>query len=292
MTSSIQRIINAFLKHLEQSNGTSQATHNNYSFYLKRFVQWGNIKTIHNISRKNIEDFRIYLSGIRNQRGQLMKPITQNYHLIAIRALLDYCEQQGIDALDMQTIQLTKTKRLKKTTPKKTDLERILEAPLHADNSKVFQKRDKAILELLFTSGLKVSELSALRKDQIHFFKDDLQIRGLGNVIRTVPLTNQAKHWIKEYLQERSDGQSALFIRHDKAKQKQPKIADANLTPRTIQRIVKKYVKKAGLDATITPESLRRSFAAELIKQGSDMKAVKEALGHASLTTTQYLYKS
>ena len=113
----------------------------------------------------------------------------------------------------------------------------------------------------------------------------------MGNTIRTVPLTNQAKCWIKKYLQKRSDNQSALFIRHDKAKQKQQKIADANLTPRTIQRIVKKYVKKAGLDATITPESLRRSFAAELIKQRNDMKAVKDALGHASLTTTQYLYK-
>ena len=291
MATSIQKIINGFLKHLRQSNLASQATINNYRFYLHRFVRWGNTPSIHDISKNSIENFRIYLSGIRNQRGQLMKPTTQNYHLIAIRALLEYCKQQGIDTLHADEVTLSKTKRSKKTTPQKTDLERLLEAPLHTKNSEVLQKRDKAILELLFTSGLKVSELSALRKEQIHFFKDDLQIRGLGNMIRTVPLTNQAKYWIKEYIQERSDNQAALFIRHDKAKQKQTKSHAANLTPRTIQRIVKKYVTKTGLDTTITPESLRRSFAAELIRQGNDMKTVKEALGHASLTTTQYLYK-
>lgn len=291
MATSIQKVINEFLKHLRQSNGSSQATINNYRFYLQRFVQWGHVASIHDISKNSIENFRMYLSGIRNQRGQLMKPITQNYHLIAIRALLEYCKQQGINALHTNEVTLLKAKRSKKITPRKTDLERLLDAPLHTNNSEVLQKRDKAILELLFTSGLKVSELSALRKNQILFFKDELQIRGLGNVIRTVPLTNQAKYWIKEYIQERSDNQAALFIRHDKAKQKQSKTADAHLTPRTIQRIVKKYVEKTGLDSTITPESLRRSFAAELIKQGNDMKAVKEALGHASLTTTQYLYK-
>jgi len=292
MSNSLKKFLTEFLTSLQQK--TSEATIKNYKFYLQRFIKWGNLSQSQEITVEKIEGFWQYLSNIRNQRGELMKTTTQNYHFIALRAFLDYLNKQGIRTLPAQQVILKKTKGDKKSAPEKTDLERLLEAPLQAKSPGIIQKRDKAILELLFSTGLKVTELASLKKNQINFFSDQLVIKKSADTTRTVSLSNQTKYWIKQYLEVRGDNIPALFIRHDKAKKKQfNKIKSENyqLTPRTIQRIVKKYTKSTGLDNNITPETLRHAYAKELASQGFDVKSIQSMLGHASTTTTKLYTK-
>jgi len=288
MSNSLKKFLTEFLTSLQQK--TSEATIKNYKFYLQRFIKWGNLSQPQEITVEKIEGFWQYLSNIRNQRGELMKTTTQNYHFIALRAFLDYLNKQGIRTLPAQQVILKKTKGDKKSAPEKTDLERLLEAPLQAKSPGIIQKRDKAILELLFSTGLKVTELASLKKNQINFFSDQLVIKKSADTTRAVSLSNQTKFWIKQYLEVRGDNIPALFIRHDKAKKKQfnkIKSEDYQLTPRTIQRIVKKYTKSTGLDNNITPETLRHAYAKELASQGFDVKSIQSMLGHASTTTTK-----
>jgi site-specific recombinase XerD len=288
MLNNLEKLLTEFLNSLQQK--TSEATIKNYKFYLQRFIKWGNLSQPQEITVEKIEGFWQYLSNIRNQRGELMKTTTQNYHFIALRAFLDYLNKQGIRTLPAQQVILKKTKGDKKSAPEKTDLERLLEAPLQAKSPGIIQKRDKAILELLFSTGLKVTELASLKKNQINFFSDQLVIKKSADTTRAVSLSNQTKYWIKQYLEVRGDNIPALFIRHDKAKKKQfNKIKSENyqLTPRTIQRIVKKYTKSTGLDNNITPETLRHAYAKELASQGFDVKSIQSMLGHASTTTTK-----
>ncbi len=215
MSNNLEKLLTEFFTSLQQN--TSEATIKNYKFYLQRFLKWGNLKTPQEITVESVEGFWQYLSNIRNKRGELMKTTTQNYHFIALRAFLDYLDKQNIKTIPTQQVILKKTKWGKKGAPEKTDLERLLDAPLQTKNPGVIQKRDKAILELLFSTGLKVAELSSLKKNQINYFSDQLVIKKSADATRTVSLSNQTKYWIKQYLEVRGDNIPALFIRHDKA---------------------------------------------------------------------------
>lgn len=292
MPNNLKKLLTEFLTSLQQN--TSEATINNYKFYLQRFIKWGNLNQPQEITVENVEGFWQYLNNTRNQRGELMKTTTQNYHFIALRAFLGYLGKQNIQTLPAEQVILKKTKRSKKGAPEKTDLERLLEAPLQTKNPGIIQKRDKAILELLFSTGLKVTELASLKKNQINYFSEQLVIKKSVDATRAVSLSNQTKYWIKQYLEIRGDNIPALFIRHDKAKKKQLdkiKSGDYQLTPRTIQRIVKKYTKSTGLDNSITPETLRHAYAKELASQGFDVKSIQSMLGHASAATTKLYAK-
>ena len=167
------------------------------------------------------------------------------------------------------------------------DLEKLLEAPLHTKNSSIIQTRDKAILELLFSTGLKVSEISSLRRSQIKFNLSEISIPNNTNSSRTIPLTNLVQYWLKQYLESRTDSAPALFVRHDKAKKNQHHNMDYSLTGRTSQRVVKKYTKSTGLDSKITPQSLRHSYAHKQLALGADLKSLQTLLGHSSITTTR-----
>lgn len=169
MPNNLKKLLTEFLTFLRQN--TSEATIKNYKFYLQRFLKWGNLSQPQEITCENVKGFWQYLGNIRNQRGELMKTTTQNYHFIALRAFLDYLSKQNIKTLPAQQVILKKTKWGKKGTPEKTDLECLLEAPLQTKNPGVIQKRDKAILELLFSTGLKVTELASLKKKPDKLFQ-------------------------------------------------------------------------------------------------------------------------
>jgi len=165
------------------------------------------------------------------------------------------------------------------------DLARLLEAPIQSKEDKIIQLRDKAILELLFSTGLRVSELSGLEIDNVNLKKDEFTIRGKGEKLRIVFLSNQCKYWLKQYLEKRKDLSPALFVRHDRAKGK--KKEPDGLTPRSIQRMIQKYAKQAGITKVVTPHTMRHSFATDLLQNGADIRSVQAMLGHSSITTTQ-----
>ncbi|MDD5040733.1 MAG: tyrosine-type recombinase/integrase [Patescibacteria group bacterium] len=295
MAAPLQQSLDGFLGRLSQENSVGNATIRNYRFYLSRFLTWRAFPEPSAITGEAIDEFRHYLAGIRNQRGELMKQTTQNYHLIALRAFLDYLNAQGMAVPRGHDVKLNRIEQRHQVTITDTDLERLLEAPLNMKNPGIVQKRDKALLELLFSTGLKVSELSNLRRDHARLEEDEMPIRGTGSRMRSVPFTHHAKFWIKEYLDVRTDALPALFIRHDRAKRQQLTSVQPDeykLTPRTIQRIVKKYAASSGLPRSTTPESLRQAFASFLLRRGDDIETVQKTLGHVSLTTTKLYAKS
>ena len=289
----INEQLKGFSEYLRMEENSSEATISNYKYYLKRFITWSLISDSRNITVDYIERFKKYLSGLRNNRGELMKQTTQNYHLIALRKFLEYLFKQNIETVNPKDVHLGKAQQRHSPSLEKDTLEKLLDAPLHVKNPCILQKRDKALLELLFSTGMKVSELSSLKISNIHYLKDELYVRSSADKSRAVPFSNLAKYWIKQYLESRNDHIPALFIRHDKAKKKQLtniSADDYQLTPRTIQRIVKKYVSSAGLDPNVTPQSLRRTYAMELLKRGDNLSSVQSTLGHTSIATTK-LYR-
>ncbi len=218
-----------------------------------------------------------------------MKHSTQNYHLIAVRSFLKYLAQRDIPALAPEKITLSKLAKRRIDFLDGSDLERLLEAPLGTGEPTLTQLRDKAILELFFSSGIRVSELSSLERDDINLRKHTFSIHNKNKQARSASLSHQAKYWIKQYLTKRTDTSTALFVSHDRAsKQREGSTATIRaLTPRSIERMIKKYAAKAGITKKVTPHTLRHSFAADRLQNGADIRSVQAMLGHASITTTQ-----
>ncbi len=291
MPTLLQQSIANYLLHLENKEGAAGATARNYRFYLERFVAITRAKRITDINASSVQKFRGALANTRSQRGDLMRPATINYHLIAVRSLCTFLQSRGQSVLNPDRISLIKVSTRPRQSPNISEIRRLLEAPLNNASADITQKRDKAILELLSSTGLKVAELAGLTKHDIDFRDNIVAIGGLRSKARHIPFTNQARYWIRQYLGERTDMLPALFIRHDKAKKKQlDKAADTyRLTPRSIQRMIKKYVKSAGLDPRTSPQSLRNAYAAHLLEQGEDPASVQKIMGHATkATTTRY----
>ncbi len=289
------KLITQFLEYLEVERGRSDATLRNYGFYLKRFFAWARQKQksfgVKDISAPLIRQYRLYLNRLTTDSGESLKKSTQNYHLIALRTFLKFLAKNDITSLAPDKIELAKQSSRHIEYLEGSDLSRFMESPLQADEPEIIQLRDKAILETLFCTGLRVSELVSLRKDGINLSKDEFTVRGKGDKYRIVFLSNQAKHWIKKYLEARRDTSSYLFIGHDRAQQQRlqgDEIAgQEHLTPRSVQRLVQRYAKLAGITKRITPHTLRHSFATDLLTSGADIRSVQAMLGHASITTTQ-----
>jgi len=280
----MQKLIRQFLEYLEVERGRSLNTIQNYDFYLKRFLNWSKINSPSQIDQDLIRTYRLWLNRQTDRLGRPLKKSTQNYHLIALRSFLKYLSKQDVKSFAPEKIELAKMPERQVEFLEGDDLERLLEAPLKTNESKIIQLRDKAILELLFSTGLRVSELANLKKDQINLKKDEFTIRGKGDKLRVVFLSNQTKYWLKQYLEARRDLSPFLFVRADRAKgKKEPE----NLTPRSIQRLIKKYSKVAGITKKVSPHTLRHSFATDLLINGADIRSVQAMLGHSSITTTQ-----
>jgi len=284
----VQTLINEFLEYLEIERGRSLNTVRNYNIYLKRFADWAKVDSPKNIDLEMVRKYRLWLNR-GGDNGVEMKMNTQNYHLIALRAFLKYLAKRDIQTMAPEKIELAKMPDREVEFLHPHELRRLLEAPLKTEEKEVIKLRDKAIIELLFSSGLRVSELADLKKDQVHFGNStdgvtEITIRGKGKKLRIVFVSDAAKTYIKKYLEKRGDTSPALFVRHDfGSKKEEPK----NLTPRSIQRIIHKYARDAGITKKVTPHTLRHTFATDLLLNGADIRSVQAMLGHSSITTTQ-----
>lgn len=285
MASEIRKLIIEFLEYLEIEKGCSPLTIRNYDFYLQRFIKQSKINSPQEITKELIRQFRLWLSRLKNYHQDNLCLSTQNYHLIAIRCFLKYLSIKDIISLAPEKIELAKTGERQISFLEGDDLEKLLNAPLQVKQKEIIAWRDKSILELLFSTGLRVSELTNLKKENINLDKDEFSVRGKGQKWRLVFLSNQAKYWLKKYLEKRTDIDPALFIRYDRAVQNNEK--SLGITPRSIQRLVQKYSKVAGLTRKITVHTLRHSFATDLLSNGANLRAVQELLGHRNITTTQ-----
>jgi len=289
MANKLQTLLIEFLEHLEIEKNRSQLTVRNYDFYLKRFFEFSKITEPSQITLDNARAFRLYLNRLISG-GKNLSKATQNYHIIALRSFLKYLARRDIKTLAPEKLELSKVSERTVEFLEGTDLEKILEAPLSAKEPEIIKFRDKAILELFFSTGLRVSELASLKIESINLKRDEFTIRGKGDKPRLVFLSNQAKYRIKQYLNKRQDVCPALFISHDRASwgRSKEKIQEAKgLTPRSIQRLVQKYARAAGITKHVTPHTLRHSYATDLLMNGADIRSVQSMLGHSSITTTQ-----
>ncbi len=283
----LQTLKRQFFEHLEIEKGRSLKTIENYERYLNRFFDFSGAKNPSDITDDMVREFRLWLnrqpSGVRvGARAETLKKKTQNYYLIALRSFLKYLRKRGVESLSPERIDLAKVaeRDLDLITP--TDLERLLSAP-EGDDLKSL--RDRAILELFFSTGLRLSELCSLSRD-LDLDRDEFSIRGKGEKVRVVFLSPRAKEAIRVYLAKRTDMDDALFVRLETSLTKGH--GDTlRLTPRSIERMVKQYAIKAGISKKVTPHVIRHSFATDLLGNGADIRSVQMMLGHSNIATTQ-----
>ncbi|MEO8637902.1 MAG: site-specific tyrosine recombinase/integron integrase [Candidatus Taylorbacteria bacterium] len=273
-----------FLEYIEIEKGRSLKTVENYDHYLSRFFEYGKLKNPEEITIDVIREFRLWLNrqpGWKNSnQGDTLKKKTQNYYLIALRSFLKFLAKRGVESLSPETIELAKVGERQLDLITKEELSRLLNAP---DGSDLKSLRDRAILELLFSTGLRVSELCSLSRD-LDLSIDEFSIRGKGEKVRVVFLSPEAKSAIKKYLDKRADVDDALFVRLNI--EKTPK-GDMALDKRSVERIVKYCAIKAGISKRVTPHVIRHCFATDLLSNGADLRSVQMLLGHAHIGTTQ-----
>lgn len=275
---SLHELKREFLEYLEIERNRSPLTVRNYDHYLERFLTWSKAEKPADITEEMVRSFRLYLNRYEDENGRKMKRITQDYYIIAIRGFLKFLAKRDIKTLSSEKIELGKTKDRQVEFLELDEVERLLQV---VRGSKLENLRDTAILELLFSTGLRVSELTSLNIENVNLKTGEFSVRGKGDKIRLVFLSTSAKIALNDYLLRRKDMSPALFV----------SLKDngdpSRLTPRTMERIVKKYAIAAGIVKKITPHTLRHSFATDLLRNGADLRSVQEMLGHSSITTTQ-----
>lgn len=277
-----------FLEHLEIERNRSPKTIQNYDFYLERFLKWAKYPTPGQIDAEAIRQYRLWLHRQADRNGEPLKSNTQNYHLIALRSFLKYLARRDVKTLSAEKIDLAKGQQRIVAFLEGTDLERFLNAPLeNGKGSTLIGKRDAAILAMLFSTGLRVSELAKLKRADINLKREEFTVRGKGRKPRLVFVSPAARIALVNYLESRRDDAPSLFVRHDRAKPKGKDIEPEPITSRSIERTVASYARAVGITKRITPHVLRHSFATDLLRNGADIKAVQSLLGHASITTTQ-----
>lgn len=277
----LQKYLTDYLEYLEIDKNRSQKTIENYSRYLNRFVSWSKIQSPEQIDETMVHKYRIYLNRLMDNKGQSLNRKTQNYYIIALRGFLKYLSKHDIQTLAAEKVELAKTgaRHIDFLTPEEILL--LIKAAAGLTNRKL---RDQAILILLFSSGLRISELTSLNRDQVNLERQEFSVIGKGSKIRIVFISNLAKEAVARYLEKRTDVDPALFVRHPKDQQK---FDNLRLTPRSVQRMIKRYAVKAGLVKRVTPHVLRHSFATDLLQNGADIRSVQALLGHSSINTTQ-----
>lgn len=271
-----------FLEYLEIERGRSLKTVENYDRYLIRFLDYTKVKYPKDITDNILRDFRLWLNRQAGTNGETIKKRTQNYYLIAIRSFLKYLAHREISSLAPERIELVKVPERGLDLISTEELTRLLQAP---NESNLKSLRDRAILELLFSTGLRVSELCSLSRD-LDMSKDEFSVRGKGEKVRVVFLSPEAKQSVKTYLNKRGDMDDALFIRIGKTMD-DGKEGSLRLTPRSVERIIKYYAIKAGISKKVTPHIIRHAFATDLLQNGADIRSVQALLGHANINTTQ-----
>jgi site-specific recombinase XerD len=276
----LQTLKREFLEHLEVEKGRSLKTVQNYERYLDRLLSQSGVMSPEDVTDEAVRRFRLWLNRQPDGKGGTLKRRTQNYYLIALRAFLKYLARRGVSSLTPERIELAKAPERSLDLISADELDRLLCSP---DGADVKSLRDKAFLELLFSTGMRVSELCSLNRD-IDLEKDELSIRGKGEKVRVVFLSRTAKDAVRAYLNKRSDVDEALFVQVGKGA---PETGSLRLTPRSVERIVKRYAIKAGITKKVTPHVIRHSFATDLLENGADLRSVQALLGHAHIATTQ-----
>lgn len=288
MRQTLEQLKRQFLEYIEIEKGRALKTVENYDRYLSVFLKQTKATFPEEISDNLVREFRLWLNrqvtGNNKKTGATMSRKTQNYYLIALRAFLKYLARQEIKSLPAERIELAKTPERTLDLITKEELERLLKAPTQNELKGL---RDRAILEMLFSTGLRVSELCSLKRD-IDLSSSELSVIGKGRKVRVVFLSDHAKKVLKDYLAKRTDLDDALFIQLSKnGKAQEKKDKDLSLTRRSVERIVKHYAIKAGIGKKVTPHVIRHCFATDLLSNGADLRSVQALLGHANIGTTQ-----
>jgi len=285
----LSEAIRQFLEHCEIEKNQSKRTLVNYQHYLGRFLEFVHDIEIEKINLGLVKKYRLFLNRFEFRPHEPLSIKTQNYHVIALRAFLKYCTKQDWKTLEPEKIELSKIPDRTVEYLTRDELERLFEA---VDTSTIVGMRNRTIMEFLYSTGLRISELTSLNRDQINLERGEFQVRGKGQKMRIVFLSERAKEWINDYLDLRDDGYEPLFLNHRRARNKKQGAVTMRgehrrLTEYTIQEMVRRTAYEAGIVKKVTPHVLRHSFATELLINGADIRSVQDMLGHASITTTQ-----
>ncbi len=288
MNNQLLKYIDEFFEYLEVEKNANKLTIRDYRHYLQTFASWYEInrkdKKIEDLDLSTIRKYRVYLANRIDSQGRSLKKVTQNYYVIALRSFLRYLIKNDIKTLEPSKIDLPKTESRSLKFLEREQVDRLVAMP---DTSKEDGIRDRTILELLFSTGLRVSELVSLNHEQINLERREFGVIGKGRKSRIVFVSERAASWIGRYLQARKDTYKPLFIRYSGAEIEENEGEKMRLTARSVERIVKKYVKKARLPVDATVHTLRHSFATDLLTNGADLRSVQEMLGHKNIATTQ-----
>jgi len=288
--SELTEYIQMFLEYLEIERNASKLTVRNYRLYLKRFAEWFAIhhasKGIKDINVDMVRKYRVYLSSFSNEKNENLMRITQSYYIIALRSFLRFLVRNDYETLSPEKIDLPKAESKSLKFLEKNHLKTLFDAvDVKEGNETGF--RDRSILELLFSTGLRVSELAKLNRDQINFETREFGVIGKGGRARVVFLSDSASFWLQKYFERREDPWNPAFIRYSKEKSYENNGEKMRLTTRSVERIVDKYVKSSRIPVKATPHTLRHSFATDLLYNGADLRSVQEMLGHKNISTTQ-----
>ena len=282
----ISEALTDFLEHLEVESGRSQKTIINYQLYLERFIDFAGDIHVDKITSELIRQYRLWLNRYKNDNtGESLSLITQSYHLIALRGLLTYLSRRDIKSLAADKIILPKTVRKQVTFLQYDEVLRMIEQiPTDTESG----LRDRAIVELLFSSGLRVSELVNLNRDNINLKRREFMVRGKGQKDRPVFISKGAAEHVSKYLESRTDSLPALFLSYSKRTATPSTSGDyRRLSARSIQRMVSQYARLAGITKHVSPHTMRHSFATDLLMNGADLRSVQSMLGHSNISTTQ-----
>jgi len=273
-----------YIEHLEVEGGRSAHTAENYTLYLERFIEFTNDITVGKITTEVIRKYRLWLNRYKNDNDDELSTITQSYHLIALRGFLGYLSKRNIPSLPPDRIELPKISRRQVTFLHYDEIEQILaQINIGTDTG----LRDRAIIELLFSSGLRVSELVNLNRDHVNTIRREFMVRGKGQKDRPVFVSDSASKYVEMYLKTRIDNLPPLFINYSRNNKTTTSGDYRRLGARSIQRIINKYAKLAGITKHVSPHTMRHSFATDLLMNGADIRSVQAMLGHSNISTTQ-----
>lgn len=280
----MSELILDYIEHLEVEGGRSAHTAENYKLYLERFIEFTDDIIVDKITSEVIRKYRLWLNRYKNDNDDELATITQSYHLIALRGFLNYLSKRDIPSLSPEKIELPKVSRRQVTFLHYDEIERLLEQ-INTDSETGL--RDRAIIELLFSSGLRVSELVNLDRDHVNTVRREFMVRGKGQKDRPVFISESASTHVKNYLQTRTDSLPPLFVNYSRNNITSTSGDYRRLGARSIQRIINKYTRLAGITKHVSPHTMRHSFATDLLMNGADIRSVQVMLGHSSISTTQ-----
>lgn len=273
-----------YVEHLEVEGGRSARTAENYTLYLERFVEFSDNIEVEKITTEMVRKYRLWLNRYKNNNDDELATITQSYHLIALRGFLTYLSKRDIPSLSPDKIELPKTTRKQVTFLSYDEIERLLE---QIDTSTDTGLRDRALVELLFSSGLRVSELVNLNRDHINTKRREFMVRGKGQKDRPIFISESAANHIDAYLAVRMDNLPPLFLSYSRNNTVDNSGDYRRLTARSVQRIVTRYARLAGITKHVSPHTMRHSYATDLLMNGADLRSVQAMLGHSNISTTQ-----